>query len=147
MFGFLYAYCGWLLHKDLHAVLNLKRLDHKVRPRIYPQIIASSNASKSPFFTDFAGVGIAGNDANDPLPSTHAPLFADGGEKGFYYSEATNADFANRMGATSGRLFWATAESWLVLDTDYASGTSKKDPLKVDMHRTLEMQNGGRFLS
>ena len=124
-FGFLYAFGGWLLHKDFHVVLNIHRPDHKVRPRVFVHATCSSNCGKSPFFDRFVGSAIAGNDETTSLVAVYSDLFVDGGAKGFNYAEATNADFATRMGETGGRLFWTSLESLSCIDRPRQRGVQE----------------------
>ena len=61
------------------------------------QVIASSGSAKTPLDEQFVGPMVAGNDKGPALITEHPDLFAPGGKKGLFLSEATNAEFAERM--------------------------------------------------
>ena len=141
-FGFLYTTANWVCHKHLHGCFNPRKPEHEVRSRSFPYIIASSNIGKTPFWADCVQPIFDGGPTRAAITATHAQCFVDGGKKGLYMDSATQADIANRMGESGGRVYWASDEGVLVLDTQFAQGKSKPDKEKVNFHFLLSTQNG-----
>ena len=141
---FFYSLAGWVCHHDLHAVFDLIKKDRRTRPRCMVQCICDSAAGKSPFWRGFVSLFFTGVDSHTSVFSSHPTLWADGGKKGLHIAQATDADLASRMMETEGKLFWASPECWLMLDTAHAKRfvDASKDKINFNL---LECQNGNDY--
>eukprot|EP00439_Symbiodinium_sp_Y106_P065437 s647_g10.t1 len=145
LLGFYYSLAGWACHENLHAVFDPIKSDRRTCPRCMVQGICDSAAGKSPFWRGFVSPWFVGVDTEPSVLQTHAHLWPDGGPKGLYPAQATDADLAERMMETSGKLFWASPECWLLLDTAHAKKGASPDQQKVNFHYLLECQNGSDY--
>ena len=141
LLGLLYSIGGWVAHKEFGAILDpMNRMDRITRPRTLVQIVAESNAGKSPFYNAFVSPFLR------MVEGSHSQLFIDGGKKGIHVAKATAADFASRMDDTGGCMLWASPENLLCLDIAYAKGkTPDKSDRKIDFNECLGTQNGVDF--
>ena len=146
-FGFFYTMAGWLAHPDLHASFTPDRPDRKSYPRISNVLVADVNSGKSPHYESFVKTVFLGNPIVSPLVVSHAVLvFQTGTKKGLLVCEPNQADFAMRMHATQGRLFWTGPEAVGLMDYLFASGKTR-EPSKshVDWLKLLEVQSAGQY--
>ena len=142
LFGFYYAFGGWVLNKDLHALFQPMRRDRRTRPRTFVQMIAKSSSGKTPSYRGTVTAFLVGADGKKAALHSHAELFASGGDKGLYLASATDAEFAQRMLDSDGQLFWASPENYLLLDHAHAKRNADPSERKVNFHYLLECQNG-----
>ena len=146
IFSFYYSLAGWCCHHDIHAVFDPLKTDRRTRPRCMIQGICDSAAGKSPFWRGFMSPWFTGVDNERSVFKTHPQLWASSsGQKGLHVAQATDADLASRMMDTEGKLFWASPECWLMLDTAHAAKGSDPSDRKINFHYLLECQNGNDY--
>ncbi|CAE7256166.1 unnamed protein product [Symbiodinium microadriaticum] len=119
-----------------------------VRPRIFSVLIADSNCGKSPFFEQCLDpIFVQKDEECPPLVQALSQRFfqpGPGKDKTLFVQQCTNSDFARRMKATSGHLFWMTEEAWSCLDVAWATsrGKGQHTPMKVQHCYLQNTQNG-----
>ena len=145
VFAFFYSLCGWVCHHDLHAVFDPIKRDRRTRPRCMVQCICDAAAGKSPFWRTFVSPWFQGPDGIPSVFQTHAHLWSAADAKGLYIAQATDADLASRMQSSHGKLFWASPECWLLLDTAHAKRGADASKDKINFHYLLECQNGNDY--
>ena len=145
IFAFFYSLIGWTCHHNLRAVFDPIKSDRRTRPRCVIQAICDSAAGKSPFWRGFVSPWFTGIDGESSVFQSHRGLWASGGQKGLHVAQATDADLAQRMMESGGRMFWASPECWLMLDTSHAKRSSDASKEKVNFHYLLECQNGNDY--
>ena len=145
LLGFFYTLSGWVCHENLHAIFDPIKSDRRTRPRCMVQGICDAAAGKSPFWGGFVSPWFTGVDGQRSVFQTHPRLWSSGGTKGLYVAQATDADLAERTQESSGKMFWASPECWLMLDTSHAKRRANPDKEKVNFHYLLECQNGNDY--
>lgn len=145
VFAFFYSLCGWVCHHDLHAVFDPIKRDRRTRPRCMVQCICDAAAGKSPFWRSFVSPWFQGPDGIPSVFQTHPHLWSGADAKGLYIAQATDADLASRMQRSQGKLFWASPECWLLLDTAHAKRGADASKDKINFHYLLECQNGNDY--
>lgn len=150
VFGFITTLTGWVLHRDVHALFNPLQPEHEVRPRIFATLIAEPNAGKSPFFKHCLEAVFVSKPGKPALVDALRPCFASPGpgkDKTLFVQSCTNSDFARRMKAADGHLFWMSEEAWSALDTAWAKGKNKVKPTerKIEHGYLQNTQNGQSY--
>ena len=149
-FAFILTMAPWVCHKDLHAAFNPRKPEHIVLARMFSVLIGDSNCGKSPFCRQCPDQVFISTKTRPCLLERLAARFASPGpgkDKTLFLQQATNSDFAKRLKAAQGHLFWMSEECWSVYDVAWAKGKSRtpQDKNKIQMCYLQDTQNGGRY--